>query len=57
MWYLEVEAPAAPTTIQLVRASVNSLEIQWPAIVNADKYILQIQRVEQHSDDQSEYFN
>lgn len=52
MWYLEVDVPAAPAAIQLVRASVNSLEIQWPIILNANQYLLQIQKIEQQQEDQ-----
>lgn len=32
MWYLETEKPPAPGRVQLVRASVNSLEVCWNAV-------------------------
>ncbi|VDP06039.1 unnamed protein product [Soboliphyme baturini] len=32
MWYLETEKPSAPGRVQLVRASVNSLEVCWSAV-------------------------
>ena len=46
MWFLEVEPPPAPTSIQLVRASIASLEIQWSPVANAEHYLLQVQKVE-----------
>jgi host cell factor len=49
---MEVEPPTAPNGIQLVRASVNSLEILWTPVPNADHYILQLQKVEQQSQEE-----
>uniref|UniRef100_A0A914H9Y6 Fibronectin type-III domain-containing protein n=1 Tax=Globodera rostochiensis TaxID=31243 RepID=A0A914H9Y6_GLORO len=46
MVFLETECPAIPSGIQLVKASVNSLEISWTPSPTADRYILQIQRAE-----------
>ncbi|KAL7072380.1 hypothetical protein ACQ4LE_008714 [Meloidogyne hapla] len=50
LWYLEAEPPAAPTAISLVRASINTLEIQWTPVPNADHYLLQILKLESHQD-------
>ncbi|KAL3100447.1 hypothetical protein niasHS_001750 [Heterodera schachtii] len=50
MFYLETEPPAVPSSIQLVKASVNSLEISWSPSTTADRYVLQIQRAEHQSD-------
>lgn len=44
LWQLEVEKPAAPGRVQLVRASTNSLELCWPSVSTADGYLLQIQK-------------
>uniref|UniRef100_A0A183BIZ3 Fibronectin type-III domain-containing protein n=1 Tax=Globodera pallida TaxID=36090 RepID=A0A183BIZ3_GLOPA len=46
MFFLETECPTIPSGIQLVKASVNSLEISWTPSPTADRYILQIQRAE-----------
>uniref|UniRef100_A0A915MUN0 Fibronectin type-III domain-containing protein n=1 Tax=Meloidogyne javanica TaxID=6303 RepID=A0A915MUN0_MELJA len=46
LWYLEAEPPAAPTAISLIRASINTLEIQWTPVPNADHYLLQILKLE-----------
>ncbi|CAJ0579472.1 unnamed protein product, partial [Mesorhabditis spiculigera] len=46
MWYLETERPAQTGKVQLVRASLGSLEVCWPSVPNAEAYILQIQKVE-----------
>jgi hypothetical protein len=29
MWFLETDKPSAPTRVQLVRASTNTLEVCW----------------------------
>ncbi|KAL3118108.1 hypothetical protein niasHT_004369 [Heterodera trifolii] len=50
MFYLETEPPAVPSSIQLVKASVNSLEISWSPSTTADRYVLQIQRAEHQLD-------
>lgn len=44
MWYLEVSKPAAPSRVQLVRASTQTLEVSWTASPSAQYYILQIQK-------------
>lgn len=44
MYYLETEVPPAPGSIQLVRASINGLELSWPQVTTANKYILQLQK-------------
>ncbi|KAF7639872.1 hypothetical protein Mgra_00000792 [Meloidogyne graminicola] len=50
LWYLEIEPPVAPSAISLVRASINTLEIQWTPVPNADHYLLQILKLESHQD-------
>lgn len=42
MWYLEVERPRAPGRVQLVKASTNSLEVNWLPVSSAEGYLLQI---------------
>ena len=44
LWYLEVSKPPAPSRVQLVRASTNSLEVSWTPTIGAQYYILQIQK-------------
>lgn len=44
MWYLETEKPSAPGRVQLVRASVSSLEVCWSAVPTAEAYLLQLQK-------------
>ncbi|XP_066591265.1 host cell factor isoform X2 [Prorops nasuta] len=44
LWYLEVSKPSAPSRVQLVRASTQSLEVSWTATPSAQYYILQIQK-------------
>ncbi|EDV24948.1 uncharacterized protein TRIADDRAFT_2707, partial [Trichoplax adhaerens] len=44
MWYLESEKPKVPSRVQLVRASINSLEVCWSAVRSADSYSLQLQK-------------
>ncbi|XP_072341082.1 host cell factor 1-like isoform X1 [Scyliorhinus torazame] len=44
LWYLETEKPPAPSRVQLVRASTNSLEVCWGAVPTADAYLLQLQK-------------
>ncbi|XP_012527605.1 host cell factor isoform X2 [Monomorium pharaonis] len=44
LWYLEVSKPAAPSRVQLVRASTQTLEVSWTASPSAQYYILQIQK-------------
>ncbi|XP_048512305.1 host cell factor isoform X2 [Athalia rosae] len=44
LWYLEVSKPPAPSKVQLVRASTQSLEVSWTATPSAQYYILQIQK-------------
>ncbi|KAK7864363.1 hypothetical protein R5R35_007928 [Gryllus longicercus] len=44
LWYLEVDVPAQPGRVQLVRASTQSLEVCWGGAPTADTYILQMQR-------------
>lgn len=44
LWFLETEKPAAPTRVQLVRASTSALEVCWGASPTADSYLLQLQK-------------
>ncbi|XP_063235836.1 host cell factor 1 [Bacillus rossius redtenbacheri] len=44
LWFLEVERPAMPGRVQLVRASTQSLEVSWGASPTAEAYVLQIQK-------------
>ncbi|XP_043500735.1 host cell factor isoform X2 [Polistes fuscatus] len=44
LWYLEVNKPLAPTRVQLVRASTQTLEVNWNPTPSAQYYILQIQK-------------
>ncbi|CAH8501252.1 unnamed protein product [Heterobilharzia americana] len=44
LWFLEIDRPAAPTRVQLVRAGTQSLEVTWGSVPTADAYILQIQK-------------
>ena len=46
LWYLETEVPVAPGRVQLIKPTMNSLEVMWSNVANADAYLLQIQRVE-----------
>ena len=54
MWYLETEKPPPPGRVQLVRTSVNSLEVCWSAVPTAEAYLLQLQKYEPNAlkDDQ-----
>ncbi|KAL8594888.1 hypothetical protein ACOMHN_038451 [Nucella lapillus] len=44
LWFLETEKPPAPSRVQLVRASTNTLEVCWGAVNTADAYLLQLQK-------------
>ncbi|CAI9721903.1 host cell factor 1-like isoform X2 [Octopus vulgaris] len=44
LWFLETEKPPAPSRVQLVRASTNTLEVCWGAVPTADAYLLQLQK-------------
>ncbi|XP_043482041.1 host cell factor 1 isoform X2 [Leptopilina heterotoma] len=44
LWYLEVSKPPAPSRVQLVRASTQSLEVSWNPTPSAQYYVLQIQK-------------
>ncbi|XP_059150438.1 host cell factor 2-like isoform X2 [Physella acuta] len=44
LWFLETEKPPAPSRVQLVRASTNTLEVSWGAVPTADAYLLQLQK-------------
>ncbi|XP_076761292.1 host cell factor isoform X3 [Xylocopa sonorina] len=44
LWYLEVGKPSAPSKLNLVRASLQALEIQWTPVPSAQYYVLQIQK-------------
>lgn len=41
---METDRPVAPSRVQLVRASTNTLEVCWGAVPNADAYLLQLQK-------------
>lgn len=42
--FLLSEKPPAPSRVQLVRASTNTLEVCWGAVPTADAYLLQLQK-------------
>ncbi|KAK3102343.1 hypothetical protein FSP39_010640 [Pinctada imbricata] len=44
LWFLETDKPPAPTRVQLVRASTNTLEVCWGTVPTADAYLLQLQK-------------
>ncbi|KAG8186577.1 hypothetical protein JTE90_020871 [Oedothorax gibbosus] len=44
LWFLETDKPPAPTRVQLIRASTNSLEVHWGVVPTADSYLLQLQK-------------
>ncbi|PIK62823.1 putative host cell factor 1 isoform X2 [Apostichopus japonicus] len=44
LWYLETEKPPAPSRVQLIRASTNTLEVSWGNVPTADVYLLQLQK-------------
>ncbi|XP_013419915.1 host cell factor 2 isoform X1 [Lingula anatina] len=44
LWFLETEKPPAPSRVQLVRASTNTLEVCWGTVPTADAYLLQLQK-------------
>ncbi|GAB6029897.1 Host cell factor 1 [Chamberlinius hualienensis] len=46
LWFLESEKPGAPSRVQLVRASTNSLEVCWGQVLSSDGFILQLQKYE-----------
>lgn len=46
LWYLETDVPQAPGKVQLLKPTVNSLEVSWTSSPTAEAYILQIQKVE-----------
>lgn len=41
LWYLETEPPTTPTKPALIRANIDTLEIYWGQLPNADYYITQ----------------
>lgn len=43
---MEVSKPLAPSKVQLVKASTNSLEVSWTPSPSAQYYILQIQKID-----------
>jgi host cell factor len=45
MFFLETSLPLAPDHLQLVRATMNGVEIGWGAVPNANEYLLQIFKV------------
>ncbi|GIY76315.1 host cell factor 1 [Caerostris extrusa] len=44
LWFLETDKPPAPSRVQLIRASTNSLEVHWGAVAIAESYLLQLQK-------------
>lgn len=42
LWYLEVDKPAAPNRVSLVKAATHSLEVNWMAMPSGQTYILQV---------------
>ena len=44
LWFLETERPPAPSRVQLVRASTNTLEVCWGTVPTADAYLLQLMK-------------
>lgn len=66
MWYLETARPNQAGRVQLVRATVNSLEVIifflpyidffqvcWAAVPTAEAYLLQVQKIEKGDRDES----
>lgn len=47
LWYLEVDKPAAPGRVALVKAGTHSLEVNWQGSPSTHTYILQVQLVGQ----------
>uniref|UniRef100_A0A5S6QX48 Fibronectin type-III domain-containing protein n=1 Tax=Trichuris muris TaxID=70415 RepID=A0A5S6QX48_TRIMR len=46
MWYLDTARPTVVMPLSLICSSVNSVEICWPPLVNAERYVVQIQKTE-----------
>lgn len=46
MWFLETDRPAAPSKIQLVRATICGLEVCWNSVPTAEAYLLQLRKYE-----------
>uniref|UniRef100_A0A0N5AJR7 Host cell factor 1 n=1 Tax=Syphacia muris TaxID=451379 RepID=A0A0N5AJR7_9BILA len=46
MWFLETEKPGPPGKVQLVRATITSLEVCWNAVPTAEAYRLQLYKYE-----------
>lgn len=44
MSFYITEKPPAPTRVQLVRASTNTLEVCWGSVPTADAFLLQLQK-------------
>lgn len=44
LYFFYSEKPPAPSRVQLVRASTNTLEVCWGAVPTADAYLLQLQK-------------
>ncbi|GIY10346.1 host cell factor 1 [Caerostris darwini] len=44
LWFLETDKPPAPSRVQLIRASTNSLEVHWGAVPTGESYLLQLQK-------------
>lgn len=42
MWYLEVDRPAPPSRVSLVKAGTHSLEVNWNSSPSTQVYILQV---------------
>lgn len=42
LWYLEVDKPAAPGRVALVKAGTQSLEVNWTGAPQTQTYILQV---------------
>lgn len=45
MYFLETSPPSPPEHLQLVRATMSGVEIQWAVVPTATEYLLQIYKV------------
>jgi hypothetical protein len=45
LYFLETSPPSPPEHLQLVRATMSGVEIQWAAVPTATEYLLQIYKV------------
>uniref|UniRef100_H3AEW0 Host cell factor C2 n=1 Tax=Latimeria chalumnae TaxID=7897 RepID=H3AEW0_LATCH len=43
MWYLDTEKPPAPSQVELVRSTIDSIQVKWGEVLTAEAYLLQLQ--------------